>query len=106
MQTEATLLDTAMGPLGRNPSKRRGSRDFPGGPVDKTLPSNAGGVGSIPGWGGKIPHTSRPKNQNIKQKQYCKEFNKDFKSGPYQKQTNKQTKNTKRRCSKWDKVHT
>ena len=23
--------------------------DFPGGPVVKTLPSNAGGVGSIPG---------------------------------------------------------
>ena len=32
------------------------NRDFPGGPVVKTLPSNAGGVGSIPGWGTKIPH--------------------------------------------------
>ena len=30
--------------------------DFPSGPVVKTLPSNAGGVGSIPGWGTKIPH--------------------------------------------------
>ena len=31
-------------------------RDFPGGPVVKTLPSNAGGAGSIPSWGAKIPH--------------------------------------------------
>ena len=30
--------------------------DFPGGPVIKSLPSNAGGAGLIPGWGTKIPH--------------------------------------------------
>ena len=30
-------------------------RNFPSSPVVKTLPSNAGGVGSIPGWGAKIP---------------------------------------------------
>ena len=31
--------------------------DFPGCPVVKTLPSNVGGAGSIPGWGAKmIPH--------------------------------------------------
>ena len=29
---------------------------FPGGPVVKTLHSNAGGTGSIPGRGTKIPH--------------------------------------------------
>ena len=29
--------------------------DSPGGPVAKTAPSNAGGVGSIPGWATKIP---------------------------------------------------
>ena len=28
-------------------------KDFPGGPVIKTLPSNAGGAGSITGWGTK-----------------------------------------------------
>ena len=50
----------------------------------KTLPSNAGGVGSIPGRGAQTPHASRPKNQNIKQKQYCNKFNKDFKNGPHQ----------------------
>ena len=38
------------------------------------LPSNTGGVGSITGQGAKIPHASRPKNQNIKQKQYCNKF--------------------------------
>ena len=31
-------------------------RDFPGGPVVKNLPSNAGDVGLIPGQGTKIPH--------------------------------------------------
>ena len=35
--------------------------DFPGGPVIKTSPSNAGGVGWIPGWGAKIPYTLQPK---------------------------------------------
>ena len=66
-----------------NIKKRAG--DFPGGPVDKTSPSNAGGAGSIPGWGAKIPHASWPKNQNIEQKQYCNKFNKDFKNSPHQK---------------------
>ena len=52
----------------------------------KTLLSNAGGTGLIPGQGAKIPHASGPKNQNIKQKQYCNKFNKDFKkNGPHQK---------------------
>ena len=44
----------------------------------QTSPPNAGGAGSIPGWGAKIPHALGPKNQNIKQKQYCNKFNKDF----------------------------
>ena len=51
----------------------------------KTLPSNAGGEDSIPGGGAKIPHALQPKNQNIKQKQYCNKFNKDFKNDPPQK---------------------
>ena len=34
-------------------------RHFPGGPVVSNLPSNAGDVGSIPGWGTKIPHAVR-----------------------------------------------
>ena len=52
----------------------------------KTSTSNAGGAGSIPGRGAKIPHASGPNNQNIKQKQYCNKFNEDFKkNGPHQK---------------------
>ena len=51
----------------------------------KTLPSNAGGASSIPGQGDKIPHALWPKNENIKQKQYCKKFNKDFKNSLYKK---------------------
>ena len=58
--------------------------DFPGGPVVKTLPSNARDVGLIPGWGTEIPHASWPKKQNIRQKQYVINF-KDFKNGPHQK---------------------
>ena len=42
--------------------------DFPGSPVAKTWPSNAGGSGSILGWGAKLPHAARSKNQNRKQK--------------------------------------
>ena len=32
--------------------------DFPGGPVVKNLPYNAGDTGSIPGQGTKIPHAA------------------------------------------------
>ena len=64
---------------------KKPERDFPGGPVVKTLPSNAGGAGSIPGQGAKLPHALWPKHQNIKQKQYCNKFNKDFKNGLLQK---------------------
>ena len=61
------------------------NRDFPRGPVVKNSPFNAGGAGSIPSQGTKIPHASWPKYQNMKQKQYCNKFNKDFKNGPHQK---------------------
>ena len=33
----------------------------------------------------QIPQASPPKNQNIKQKQYCNEFNKELKNSPHQK---------------------
>ena len=60
-------------------------RDFPGSPVGKTSPSNARSVGLISRLGTKIAHASMPKNQNIKQKQYCNKFNENFKNGPRQK---------------------
>ena len=37
---------------------KKKKRDFPGGPVVKNLPYNAGGTGSIPGQGTKIPHAA------------------------------------------------
>ena len=59
-------------------------RDFPGGPMVKTLPSSAGDAGPFPGQGAKIPHALWPKPKT-KQKQYCNKFNSDFKNGPHQK---------------------
>ena len=53
--------------------------------MDKTLLSNAGDEGSIPGWGIKTHMTCGQKNQNIKQKQYCTTFNKDFRNCPHLK---------------------
>ena len=45
-------------PLG---SKLEG-RDFPRGPVVKKLPSHAGDMGLIPGWGTKIPDAAKQLN--------------------------------------------
>ena len=52
-------------------------RDFPGGSVAKNLPSNAGDMSSVPGWGTKFPtchgatkpmhhnkELEKPKNKN------------------------------------------
>ena len=40
------------------PAKREAEGDFPGGPVVKNPPSNAGDSGLIPGWGTRIPHAT------------------------------------------------
>ena len=53
-------------------------RDFPSGPVVKTLPFKEEGVGSMTGWGAKISHASRPKKQNINNRSNSK-FNKEIK---------------------------
>ena len=53
-------------------------RDFSGCPVVGTSSFNVGDANSISGQGAKISHASWPKNQNIRQKQYCNKFNKDF----------------------------
>ena len=54
--------------------------DFPGGPVVKNLPSNAGDEGLIPGLGTKIPHaleqlsppdTTREKSRAAKTDHMC-----------------------------------
>ena len=69
-------------------------RDFPGSPVVKTLLPMKGAACLSPVWGVKIPHDLGPKSQNIKQKQYCKQFNEDFKNGRHKKK-NKTLKNSK-----------
>ena len=66
--------------------------DFPGGPVVGTWPSNARGVGLIPGQGTKIPHASGPRDQNTGHRQCHNRFNKDFRNGPH---TYTHTKHTK-----------
>ena len=67
--------------------------DFPGVPVVKNPPSNAGDTSLIPGQGTKIPHTSWPEKQNLKQKQHCNKFNRDFKNGTHQnKKSSKKNK--------------
>ena len=53
-----------------------------GGPIDWTLPSDAGGAGLIPGRGAKITHVSKGQKKITEQKQYCNKFNKHYKNGP------------------------
>ena len=43
--------------------KNANLRDFPGCPVVKTLPSDAGGVSLTPGQEAKIPHASWPRTK-------------------------------------------
>ena len=56
------------------------SGDFPGCLEVGTLPSDAGGAGSVSGQEAKIPYALRQKKKHthIKHKQYYKIFNKDF----------------------------
>ena len=67
------------------------NKDFPGGSVVKTSPSNAEAAGSSPGQGAKVPHAPGP---NIKGKQYCKNVNKDVKNSPHQKKIYKKMINS------------
>ena len=69
--------------------------DFPGGPV--FTPSNSGTEGSIPSQGAKIQ-----KKQNIKQKQDCNKFNKEFKNGSHKKKNLKQNKQKTLESNKMD----
>ena len=64
--------------------QNRIARDSPSGPAVTFSPSIAGSVSSTSGWGAEIIYDSQPKqtnkqkNQNMKQKEYCNKFNKDF----------------------------
>ena len=59
--------------------KTEALRDFAGGPVIDSMFPMQGSTGLILGQGTKITHASwTKKKQNIKQKQYCNKFSKDF----------------------------
>ena len=61
---------------------------FPGSPVVKTLPSNAGGECSIPGQEAKIPHALGPKTKTLKKKKKKKKnlFTKQIQTHRHRKQ--------------------
>ena len=88
-QEHVDAQERETGKCGRLGHRKDNERGFSGGPVVKTSPSNTGGARLSPGWGAKISCCSWPKNQNIKQKQCCNKFNKDFQNGPHQKKSSK-----------------
>ena len=59
----------------------KNGKELPCRSTDEDFTLQCRGLGSIPGWRAKIPHApvAKNKNKNIKQKQYCKKFNKDLK---------------------------
>ena len=77
VEREGGRSDLGKVPVTGFPAKWMG-QDFPSSPVVKPSPFNPEGMGSILGWGAKIPHASQPKNQNMQQKQYCVKLNKAF----------------------------
>ena len=54
--------------MGEHPIKKNRVWDFPGGPVVKTLHFHAGGAGSIPGRGAKIPQVVRRSQEILKKR--------------------------------------
>ena len=52
-------------------------RDFPGGPVVKTSPSNTGGAGLISDQGVRSTCLGANETPQCKKKQYCNKFNRD-----------------------------
>ena len=69
------------------------NKDFPGCPVLKTSPFNAGSM--LQSLVGELrshrPHASWPKKKKKRKKQYCNKFNKDFKNGLHFKKSLKNT---------------
>ena len=63
----------------RNSASRLQNWDFPGGPVVKNLPSNAGDMGSIPGGGTNIPHAKGQLNPWAETKTWFSQINKYWK---------------------------
>ena len=61
------------------------------------LPTLGKGGGFCPRSGSQEPTCLAAKSQDIKQKQYCSKFNKDFKNGPHQKKILKTKRRNDRR---------
>ena len=59
-----------------NSTIKNRTRDFPGGPMVKNPPSNAGDAGSIPGQGTKIPHAMGQLNPHAatREKPVCRNY--------------------------------
>ena len=85
-------------------------KDFPGRLVVKTLPSNAGDMDSIPGWGANTPHGQKNKplkkkhrssfvTNSIKSLKWSIHMNKNLKE---KKHTTKTTKNALKRNKDMD----
>ena len=53
---QKVIFESVQNPISMPEIKSFSPSDFPGSPVVKNLPSNAGDAGSIPGRGTKIPH--------------------------------------------------
>ena len=71
---------------------KKQKENIPSSSVVKTSPSIAGCAALIRDQEANIPHALWPKNQNIKQKQYCNKFNIDFKNDPQQQSIKKKKK--------------
>ena len=56
MGADRSVRGFAEGRSGCGNYLKQDNRDFPGSPVVKNLPANAGDMGLIPGPGNKIPH--------------------------------------------------
>ena len=80
-------LRESRGPFTTNSIYSQVHRDFPGGPVVKTSPPNAGVEVSISGQElrSHMPCGKKKKKKTRNQKQNCNKFNKDFKNSPHQK---------------------
>ena len=70
--------------INKSDFKKKSMQNFPGGPVVKPSPSNAGGVGLVPGQEAVIPSTCLLAKKPIdeQQTQKCNKFDTDFLNGP------------------------
>ena len=69
-------------------SKMEWTRDFPSSSVVKTSPSNAGVVGSIPGWGARIPRLVAKKTKTENRRNTVTNSVKTLKMVPIKKKKN------------------